>query len=141
MTVIEAPSLVSIMLTVAVRSCLGSLKYHNMESRPFQNVVQHFSYVVANLIGLGAVFIIRSYHQNKPPGLQSLLSKVVILFTRTVDLVSWNGIITLSILEAAGELDFVPAAITVFVGQVLAIAFFMALLFLLVTKYLLVYHG
>ena len=106
----------------------------------FQKLFLHGSYISASLCGLGAVSVIRSYHKNKPPGLQSLLSKVIILFTRTVDLVSLNGMATLSLLEIVGNLDMSTAAIIVYVGHVLANAFFMALNFLLVTKYLLVYH-
>ena len=107
----------------------------------FDRVIFVSSWIFVILTGQLLLVVIRKYHQNKPLGMQTLLGKVIVIFVHTLAIS--GGVLESSVCatEVFGPIKSRMTIIRWFLETVLVEAFYIALLAMMATKYLLIYHG
>ena len=99
------------------------------------------SYAVICLICQLAFLVIRKYHQNKPPGMQTLLGKVIVLLTQVFSANMAFIEASFCLLELFGPFNATIALILWFpmISGILMV--YLSFLSTMITKYLLIYHA
>ncbi len=93
------------------------------------------------LSGLFASNVIRTHHENKPLGLQSLLSKNLIITLHTLDLAQVSSLASVLFVETIGPVHHDGLAILFeFIGHYTCSALGISVLTSLLIKYASVYH-
>ncbi len=99
-----------------------------------------FGIIFTNIVELFCTFVIRSYHQNKPPGLQSLLSKVIVLFTWSFDLTTCAATVVVIYREIFGDFSHFMSVVLTLFGYLVSTTLYTNVLYMIATKYTLIYH-
>ncbi len=98
------------------------------------------SLFISNGIQLFASNVIRSYHGSKPLGLQSLLSKVIIMFTYSFDIFTASVTFWMAVQETFGQLTDAQTVFAAILAYLVSAHFYLCVDFILITKYALIYH-
>ncbi len=99
------------------------------------------SYGIALVISLAACQIIRTYHESKPLGMQSFLTKVIVIFVNVFHIVSIYGPVMFSLRELFGPMDYKLAAALSVAEYLVGVMFYFTVLMVTTTKFLSIYHG
>ena len=92
-------------------------------------------YVMLCLVCQFALLVIRKYHENKPLGFQTILSKVIVIFLKVFAVVDIAKIAIVCLAELLGPLPRWVSVILTVSEFVFHVALFYSLITLLVTKY------
>ena len=106
-----------------------------------ENVIYVVLCIIICTICQLALFIIRKHHLDKPIGMQTLLGKVVVIFLRVFSVTTQLLITTSCIALLYGPFRFAIAFPWWFTEVVAILSLYLAFLSLMVTKYMLIYHG
>ena len=99
------------------------------------------TYMVGFLLNLVAMFIIQKYLQDKPTGMQTLLDKVTMTFTKVLSALAFVSSTTLSIGQGVAPMTKLQAQISEMANFAMVSAFRISFTFLMLTKYFSIYHG
>ncbi len=97
--------------------------------------------IIACIVCQTLLFVIRSYHENKPLGMQSFLSKVIIISIHVFHLVGIYGPTVFSLIEILGSVDYQTAVVLSVIEYILGVMCYFSLLIMTITKYLSIYHS
>ncbi len=92
-------------------------------------------------VGLIACHAIKTYHKNKPLGLQTLLSRTTVIFTNTVLLTGYSFALPFVLIELFGPFSELASMVLTVVPYTALNAFALSWLIMTITKYLSVYHN
>ncbi len=98
-----------------------------------------FVYLFSGLFGLANFHLIKTYHESKALGMQTFLSKTIVVFVDTTKIVLIVGATSFSIGEADLDLHSKIAFALAFIEITAAFMFYAALLVVSATKYLTIY--
>ncbi len=106
-----------------------------------QDIIYLACYLVSFIACYFLLYVIAKYHENKPLGMQTLLGKVIVLFTKVLAFTTtfMNG--TYCLIELYGPYPRWLSKIWVFAELSCLMFFYLTLFSLTVTKYCLIYHS
>ncbi len=93
---------------------------------------------VSNLFSM---WVIRKYHENKPLGMQSILSKVIIFFTKMTSLTITPTLCNICVLQILGPFSRPVAYFSTMLEYVCAIGFYSTLVLSVIVRYCLIFHS
>ncbi len=98
-------------------------------------------YVIVTIVALLCFYVIRSYHKNKPLGMQSILTQVTILSTTVFGFaIMWTSL-SYILIQIFGTFSK-PIAIVLTLADIFNSQMgFVLIFFIVATKYAIVYHG
>ncbi len=97
------------------------------------------AYWIVSVYGIISAHVVKSYHESKPLGLQTFLSKVIVLLTNTFMAFTAYGALLLTCINVG--VGPIYSLILVMIAQYFFLNLHMSCLFVLVTKYLSIYHS
>ncbi len=106
-----------------------------------ENVVVFCIYCIACGVCLSLFHVIASYHENKPLGMQSFLSKVIIMFLRSGQATAVYCCLVFGFCGLYGPLSYVSSCIVAVTEYVIVIWFYSTILLMTLTKYCSIYHS
>ncbi len=127
-------------LSVPSISLISSRLREKMDSTFEKSSIVSF-YCITTLFNWFCSYVIVKYHRNKPLGLQTLFSKVIVLLTFAFAQASTTSTIVRSLNVLAAPLDETLAIHVAVLSTISGLTFLLAILITLITKYLSVYHS
>ncbi len=112
-----------------------------MADDTLQTALIILSYAGSSLASQVAMLVIRNYLDNKPSGMQTLLDKVMIIFTRVVGICGAIKSLSLVVNEIYAPFSLPTAMISVILEYYIVAMTHLSMLLVSVTKYLSIYHG
>ena len=112
-----------------------------MEELESTNVIVATIYVIAGIVSQISFHATRSYHENKPLGMQTFLSKVVVLFVQVTQGSTLIVTLTLIFGELHGRFNDMLAFSFAITEYIVTLIFYSSLLMVTLTKYLLIYNS
>ncbi len=98
-------------------------------------------YFAICLVNQFAMAVVREYHKNKPLGMQTLLDKVTIFFTKMFPTCLTLICLNVCFVELFAPLPRWISVLSTMLDYVCTVAFYMTVQLVTVTRYTLVYHG
>ncbi len=105
------------------------------------NVIIAVTYIIGGLVSQVCFHAVSSYHENKPLGMQSFLSKVIILFANVAKSTAFFAATANSFLELHGPFSDHIATIIAVMECLFTLMFYSTLLIMTLTKYFSIYNG
>ncbi len=105
------------------------------------NIVIVSAYCINVIINQFAMWIIRKYHESKPLGMQTILTKVTVFLTKVTAWCVTFSIFNFCSSEIFGPFSSTVSSVIVVVTYISAMTFFSTVASSLIIRYCLIYHG
>ncbi len=112
-----------------------------MTNNSFYKIAEALFFLGTSTVGYFFCFIVAKYYLNKPPGLQSLHSKVLVLFLITYGNASANITLGTFLSLLASPMSGTMSVLLAWIRYASGIVFILGMLAVVVVKYLSVFHG
>ncbi len=98
-------------------------------------------YAFVFIVSVSCALIIKSYHENKALGLQSILGKVIVIFIQVFVLTSLTIAGPFGLTEIVINIDTRTAMVISVTKYLVGVAFYLSVTFVTLTKFLSIYHS